>query len=318
MRRLLCWLVCCLLLSAFLSPARAELLDYEGNMRRNPYRMPGPAEIDIADRVTIRNKGSITRSPYLDAAFSMLEEGNPFLERYNLLTGAGISPLFPYGVPYFIGGTKYRTLAVHIPEYTVYAAWQNTLYYRSGVNYLYGFDCMGFARWVWEQAGRDPLTTISDMLMRSESDALYCSGGKKPMPDWEKLPEVLEPGALLALTHPGNHIAVYIGTLRQYGYTPVQVPLLKDYLDYPLVIHCTVNASVANRFAWLLRNGSPRYHGVTVTDGGVCVSILGLMKTQAQHSVSQQLQMTYWFDLPDQTWLTLLDVGEISQYAWYP
>ena len=145
----------------------------------------------------------------------------------------------PYGVPYFIGGTKYETLAHHIPEYTVYACWQNSLYYRNGVNYLYGFDCSGFTKWVWSQCGKAPHGSISDLLLLSGQQALYCSGGR-PMPEWTQLKDVLEPGALLAMSHPGYHIAMYIGTLRMYGYTARQVPQLKQYLDYPLVIHCKI------------------------------------------------------------------------------
>lgn len=280
-------------------------------------RMPGPAEeFSITERITIRNHGSMERSPYLDAAFSLLEEGNPFVARYNLLTGADVKPRFPYGVPYFIGGSKYDALAHHIPEYTVYASWQNSLYYRNGVNYLYGFDCSGFTRWVYTECGRAPHGSISDFLLRSEESALFCSGSR-PMPDWKDLPSVLKPGALLAMTHPGYHIAMYVGTLRQFGYTEKQAPELKKYLDYPLVIHSSVNASIAARFQDLLRNGSPRYHGVTVTDGGVCVSIIGMLPKEAPHSTFQQIQTTNWFYLPDGTWLTVLDCGSITQYAWY-
>ena len=283
----------------------------------HPIRMPGPAEeFSITERITIRNQGSVQRSPYLDAAFSLLEEGNPFTARYNLLTGADVKPLFPYGVPYFIGGSKYETLAYHIPEYTVYASWQNSLYYRNGVNYLYGFDCSGFTKWVWSECGRGSHGSISDFLLRSEQEALFCSGGSKPMPDWTELPRVLKPGALLAMTHPGYHIAMYIGTLRQFGYTEKQAPELKKYLDYPLVIHSSVNASIASRFSQLLRNGPSRYRGVTVTDGGVCVSIIGMMKKDVPHTTFQQIQTTGWFYLPDGTWLTVLDCGSISQYAW--
>ena len=147
--------------------------------------------------------------------------------------------------------------------------------------------------------------------------SLYCSGGEKPMPDWTELPKVLKPGALLAMSHPGYHICMYIGTLRQYGYTERTAPEVWRYLDYPLVIHCTVNASIADRFEWLIRNGPARYHAATVTDGGVCVSIVGMPVRDAPHSVFQQLQTTSWFYLPDKTWLTVMDFGSVSQYAWY-
>ena len=36
----------------------------------------------------------LKRSDLLDAAFSMLEEGNIFVSRYNAITGAEVTPLF--------------------------------------------------------------------------------------------------------------------------------------------------------------------------------------------------------------------------------
>ena len=42
----------------------------------------------------------------LDAALSMLEEGNPFLVHYNEDTGAEIEARFPLGCPYFWGGRR--------------------------------------------------------------------------------------------------------------------------------------------------------------------------------------------------------------------
>ena len=46
----------------------------------------------------------VEASPVLDAAFSMLEAGNPFLTRYNELTGSGVEAVFELGAPYFFGG----------------------------------------------------------------------------------------------------------------------------------------------------------------------------------------------------------------------
>ena len=43
-------------------------------------------------------------SDLIEAAFELLEDGNPFVRRYEEQTGRKIEPLFPYGVPYFYGG----------------------------------------------------------------------------------------------------------------------------------------------------------------------------------------------------------------------
>ena len=50
--------------------------------------------------------GYADHSRFLDAALSMLEEGNPFLVRYNEDTDAGIEARFPLGCPYFWGGRR--------------------------------------------------------------------------------------------------------------------------------------------------------------------------------------------------------------------
>ena len=47
-------------------------------------------------------------SDLIEAAFELLEDGNPFVRRYEEQTGRKIEPLFPYGVPYFYGGLVAR------------------------------------------------------------------------------------------------------------------------------------------------------------------------------------------------------------------
>lgn len=60
----------------------------------------------------------VTAWPVLDRAFSLLEKDNNFLERYNALTGSGISPLFENGVPYFFGGVSEYMLTLNYPLMT--------------------------------------------------------------------------------------------------------------------------------------------------------------------------------------------------------
>ena len=49
----------------------------------------------------------VQRSPVLDAAFKMVEDGNPFLAAYNEITGAGIEE--PYHLFFIMRGRRKRT-----------------------------------------------------------------------------------------------------------------------------------------------------------------------------------------------------------------
>ena len=101
-------------------------------------RLPGPVEMTVGQKIRILQNGSLTPSPVLDAALSLLEEGNPFLERYNLLTDSDIQPKLPYGVPYLYGGQAESHVFAKAPEYVVQEAWINSpIYYRAGTTYIY-------------------------------------------------------------------------------------------------------------------------------------------------------------------------------------
>ena len=66
------------------------------------------------------------RCPELDAALSMLEKGNPFLERYDEVTGADISARYEYGCPYLFAGSSVKDIG------TVTRAWDSSIYYKEG------------------------------------------------------------------------------------------------------------------------------------------------------------------------------------------
>ena len=201
----------------------------------------------------------------LDAALSMLEEGNPFLTRYNGLTGAGIEARFPLGCPYFWGGRNVRKILQPAKP------GQSSDYYRTDQTYLYGLDCVGLTRWVVEQAGYAPHPSISKMLNRSQYKEYANYRADKTT--GEARAEALKIGDLVAIQHAsgGFHIAMYIGTLAKYGYTADELPeALIPYLHYPLLIHSTGSSDYHERYRKELEASSrtevlPPFGGVIVT-----------------------------------------------------
>lgn len=256
-------------------------------------------------------------SGVLDHAFTVLEEGNPFTERYNRVTGQNIQARMAQGAPYFWGAQEDHLFAKE-PEYVVVPAWQNSpAYYKEGVLYFYGFDCVGFVKWVWKETYGETMPTRKAMYADTEHHLRDSASGAGPL--WDGAAEMLRPGDLLLSenSHGGHHMAICAGTLRMYGYTAEEVPELAEQLDSPLVIHCTTNAQIADRFDELIKHGLPKYHCATVTDGGVCVSLLVPDCEKVPGYVHQQNQDTRYYTLPDGTWLTVLSCDEIVEYCWY-
>lgn len=299
-------LVAVLLMTVLLCPFTAL-----GEMEKS--RLPGPAALTEAEIQRIRERGGLSASPLWNAALSLLEEGNPFLLRYNALTGQSIQARMPYGVPYLYGGQAESHVFAKEPEYIVQEAWLNSpIYYRAGVTYIYGFDCAGYVKWAWKQAGLGALPTAKEMLWDA-SHHVYHSVSHE-MPPFSELAASLRPGDLLVTE---THMALFLGTLRQFGYSEEEAPQLAQYLDWPLVIHSTVHAGVADHFDYLIHNGLQKYKLATVTDGGVGVSILGVPVELAPGHVFQQKQDTWFFPLPDGTWLTVLPWKPGQSYCWY-
>lgn len=264
----------------------------------------------------------LAQSELLDTAFSMLEETNPFVARYEAATGAEVDTLFPLGVPYFFGGVSYSTLVYRYPNYYVERCNSNTIYYRDGQKYFYGFDCAGFVRWVMMQCRRINIGTIAETISYEShmwNYHLYCTcAGGTPMPDWKDLPQTLEVGDILAGKHGRSyHIMLYIGTLRDYGYTTEDFPELEGWLDNPLVIHSSAHPAFGERFD-LLRESDPiRYGDCATTDGGVAISILGVPWDSAPNHSNYQMQNHAWFELENDCLLTLINFDSYTRYCWY-
>lgn len=285
--------------------------------RRHGFLLLFAALLLCVSAVAEGKPAKIESSRVLNVAFSVLEEGNPFTARYNRITGEDVQARMAQGAPYFWGAQEDHLFAKE-PEYVVMPAWSDSpAYYKTGVKYLYGFDCVGFVKWVWKQTYQETMPARADMYADQEHQIRNRSDGGSPL--WKGAAETLVPGDLLLVEHGprSHHMAIYIGTLRMYGYTAKEVPDLADELDTPLVIHCTTNAQVSDRFAELIAHGLPKYHSATVTDGGVCVSLMVPDCRRVPGYVHQQNQDTRYYTLPDGTWLTVLSCEGVTDYCWY-
>lgn len=268
---------------------------------------------------TPRTGAALERSIVLDQAFTMLEEGNLFLERYNQLTGADVQPWFKLGVPYFYGGVKEKWLFGKYPDYTTRECWENTTYYVKGQPYIMGWDCAGFTQWVWEKAGLGKHASLSKLISAENHKHHLICDETLLVPDWDELHTMLQPGDLLAGTRgSGYHVMLYIGTLRDFAFTAEEAPELAAWLDYPLVIHCSMNPAFGPRFQQFIDEQGGKYARCATTDGGVCVALLGLRFDQAPHHETVQLQEQAWFELDGgRLLLTLVDADTYTRWAWY-
>lgn len=249
------------------------------------------------------------RSRYLDVALSFLEEGNPFLLRYNEQTGAGIQARFELGCPYFWGGRQLS--AILRPA----SPGSSSDYYKTDQKYLCGFDCVGFTRYINLKTGYAEHPPVSGMLNRSLYTECIIRGAAKAHGD--ELASLLRLGDILAIQHPsgGFHSAMYCGTLSYYGHTETTLPEeLIPYINYPLLIHCTGSSDYHLRYkAWLEAQGmddiEPPY-------GGVIVTILDVPPEAATASTPEAIGLSApCFDLEGYH-LQITDLAQEKQYRW--
>ena len=249
-------------------------------------------------------------SPVMDAALSMLEKGNPFLVHYRQVTGSQTDARFPLGCPYFWGGrSESRLLDTMQP-------WQtSSQYYKISRSYLYGFDCTGFTRWALETAGFSKHPPISDMLDLPEM-AMYEIEGTSGI-HGEPLASFLTPGDLLAIRHEKTsyHVAMYAGTLLDYGYRADTVPPeLIPYLAYPLLVHCTVHSDYYERYeAWI--EDAFDWH-VYPPDGGVIISIMDVPKKAATRTMLSPLNEEQYYFVLDGYKLLIYDSYKDAKTKW--
>ena len=263
---------------------------------------------------------ALEKNPVLDQALPMLEDGNPFLLRYNALTGSSLEPLFPLGVPYFWGGRGYNVLTERWPDYTVREAWQSSLvFYHRGTSYVFGFDCIGFVKNVYRLAGFPISGDVSDLAEKPfcAGHHVFCSDAH-PLPDsWEEAAAALRPGDLLYVRHPNTHVMIYIGTLRSWGYTAEQLPALARYLDVPVMIHCGENPMYYFRFRNML---SQQQSGILSraepTDGGVALCLIGPKPGEEEMIIEAHDTKARCFDI-EGACVTLFNFQNVRSYFVY-
>ena len=177
-----------------------------------------------------------------------------------------------------------------------------------------GFDCSGFIQWLLYTHGYRQLKSISQALAEPESAGMDIEGTDSAQ--GAALTALLQPGDLLAVEHkPGSyHIAMYIGTLRQYGYQEDQVSeALTAWLDAPLIIHCTVSSDYYIRYEAFIEDMYDWY--VYPPDGGVIVSVMADRGAAPYTERNPDNDMTAYFLLEDYR-LQAYDASADRQVRW--
>ena len=261
------------------------------------------------------------------AAFELLEEGNPFVTRYEKLTGKEITPLFPWGVPYYFGGLSGSKgngwFYMAYPDYFIKMCEHGSGYFRVGERYFYGLDCIGFTRHVYKACGLPAHPSLADIMTQWEQKQYHVYDSRKghEAPPYDQLKDTLRVGDLLVVKHEDSksrHVMMYIGTLRFFGYTAEEEPALASWLDWPLVIHCGLSPFYGERFRKLIDEYPDKYGKATTTDGGVAISLLGPAPEDAPEHGHVQNTDYAWFTMNDGGYqLTVINLTDVKYYAWY-
>ena len=258
-------------------------------------------------------------------SFRMLEEDNPFVARFEARSGQDVDIMFPQGMPYLFGNPYSRyTVFNNYPDYVLMRAPATSGYFRKGELYFYGTDCSGFIRYINRDSGKafQP-DTLSNMLFEWKYRMYHVFGTQTDteIPPIREQKDILQVGDYLILRRQGArymHIGMYIGTMRDFGYTEEEEPELAPYLDYPLVIHCGLSPVYGERFQELIDTYPEKYGRVTTTDGGVQVSVVGADPDAVpEHRHVQNTDYDYFVMRDGNYVLTNISLENLVGYCWF-
>ena len=238
-----------------------------------------------------------------ETSLCMLEEGNTFVEHYDETAGSLMQVSLPLGVPYYYaGGTEDKFLRRFFPSTT-------TRYYREDHMYLCGLDCVGMTHLIYEKCGLARHPSISDLLRHGIGHDLMVKND--PM----KWSSFLKPGDLVAVKHGTFHIMMYLGTLRQFGWTEKNAGEALPLLDAPLVIHCGGSPFYYERYRKYIEEQG--FKNTMPPDGGVTVSVIQETNLDAPHSMDVFWGKHFGWYMIDNQPLLVFPLDDCTDMAWY-
>ena len=291
-------------------PLQKELLVSKAQQKKNQWiRIREDSAIlqltfSVEGKLPVFLPDRVEEETLLDSALCYLEADHPVLRRYQEETGTLMVSEWPLGVPYYFGGVnEEKILHRFFPR-------QVTNYYRADRMYLCGLDCSGFINLALRNSGMGPIA-ISDLLKEKKASLLL---NRRHPRYW---PMFLRPGDLIAMKHGKfNHIVMYLGTLRTFGWNETNVGNALPVLDMPLVIHCGENPFYYLRYLDYIREQG--YENTYPPDGGVTVSVIQPGTEDAPyHGKSDWGDSFSWYKLEGYP-LLVFPLDECSDLSWHP
>ena len=238
-----------------------------------------------------------------ESSLSMLEEGNPFVARYDDTADSLMEVSLPRGVPYYYaGGSEDKFLRRFIPSTT-------TNYYQDTHMYLCGLDCVGMTHLVYEKCGLERHPSISDVLYRGVGHSALTGN------DTSRWYMLLQPGDLVCVKHGTFHVLMYLGTMRMFGWTEWTAGEAAGLLDEPLVIHCGWNPFYYERYQEYIKEMG--FRNTYPPDGGVTVSVIQATDRDAPHSTDTSWGKHFGWYLADGQPLLVFRLDDCTDIAWY-